>query len=49
MLIKEYISSFHGEQYDGWIKDQTKNWCDILIAVTKYKFRSKATTIWFFF
>ena len=34
MLLKECISSY-GEQYGGWRKEQTKNWCDILIAVTK--------------
>ena len=49
MLIKECRSSFLGEQYDGWRKKQTKNWCDVLIVVTKYnKFRIKASTIWFF-
>ena len=49
MLIKECKSSFHGEQYDGSRKKQTKNWCDALIVVTKYnKFRIKASTIWFF-
>ena len=36
MLIKESISSSHGEQYGGWRKEQTKNWCDILIVITKY-------------
>ena len=47
MLIKECIS-FYGEQYSGSRKEQTKNWCDILMVVTKYnKFRSKAIT-WFF-
>ena len=49
MLIEECKSSFHGEQYGGWRKEKTKNWCDVLIVVTKCnKFRSKATTIWFF-
>ena len=36
MLIKECISSSYGEQYGGWRKEQTKNWCDILIVITKY-------------
>ena len=49
MLIKKCISSFHGEQYGGWRKEQTKNWYDVLIVVRRYnKFRSKAITIWFF-
>ena len=49
MLIKECRSFFHGEQYDGWRKKQTKNWCDVLIVVAKCnKFRIKASTIWFF-
>ena len=49
MLIKERISSFHGEQYGGWRKGQTKNWYDVLMVVRKYnKFKSQATSIWFF-
>ena len=36
MLIKESISSSHGEQYGGWRKEQSKNWCDILTIITKY-------------
>ena len=34
--IKEYVSSSYGEQYGGWRKKQTKNWCDILIVIAKY-------------
>ena len=36
ILIKECISSSHGEQYNGWRKEQTKIWCNILIVITKY-------------
>ena len=36
ILIKECISSSHGEQYGSWRKEQTKNWWDILIVITKY-------------
>ena len=36
MLIKECISYSYGEQYGGRKKEQTKNWCDILIVITKY-------------
>ena len=49
MLIKERISSFHGEQYGGSRKGQTENWYDVLMVVRKYnKFKSQATSIWFF-